>query len=106
MTHDPILSTFSIVFRRLMLFILVSLLLALIVWCWLLMVHLDVPTRDLIEWVRATWTPGDRKLPAVFAGGSLAIGILTASIIYLLVARWWKKRGDVHRRGARFEGEV
>lgn len=103
MSRDPILDTISIAFYRCLLFILLSVVFAAILWCWLLMNQFDVSVRDLIDWVRAAWTPNGKKVPLVFACGSLTIGILTTSVVYLLIGRWWKKRGDVHRRGARFE---
>lgn len=104
MTSDPIIGLFSIVFRRAMLFILLSASLACGLWCWLLISRFNVPVHDLIDWVRAGWTPTDSKVPAVFLSGALTIGVLTTSVIFLLIGKWWKKRGDVHRRGARLDG--
>lgn len=103
MSQDPIIETFNIAFRRCLLFVLLSLLLAAILWCWLLKSQFDVPARDLIDWARATWSPTGKKVLFVFACGSLTIGTLTTTVVYLLIGRWWKKRGDVHRRGARFD---
>lgn len=105
---DPIIDHFAIWFRRTLLFILLALLQAAALSLWVLLIELRVTSNDLQFWLRAAWaSTADNKLPAVILYGSLSIGILTTSVLYLLIARWWKKRGDVHRRGARFgEGEM
>ncbi|MET3138206.1 hypothetical protein AAKU61_002572 [Undibacterium sp. GrIS 1.2] len=105
---DPIIDHFAIWFRRTLLFIVVALLQAIALSLWVLLVEIHVTNNDLQFWLRAAWSPTiDNKLPAVILYGSLAIGILTTTVFYLLVSKWWKKRGDVHRRGARFgEGEM
>lgn len=105
MRRDPIMDVFSMWFHRCTLFLLLSLLTAFGLWCWLLMAHFDVAVRDLIGWARAAWTPAGSKIPAVFAYGALAIGTLTTSVVYLVIGQWWKRRGDVHRRGARFDSQ-
>lgn len=105
---DPIIDHFAIWFRRTLLFIVLSLLQAIALSLWVLVIELHVTSNDLQLWLRAAWSPTiGNKLPAVILYGSMSIGILTTSVVYLLIGKWWKKRGDVHRRGARFnEGEM
>jgi len=95
MNSDPIVSLFVIVFRRVMSFIILSVLLSLILWCWLLKSHFGIPSNKLIVWLQAAWSPSESKLPELFFYGSLAIGTLCTSVIYLLIGSWWKKRATV-----------
>lgn len=105
---DPIIDHFSIWFRRTLLFVVLALLQAIVLSLWVLLVEFRVTSNNLQFWLHAAWTSTDEnKLPAVIMYGALTIGILSTSVIYLLIGKWWKKRGDVHRRGARFgEGEM
>lgn len=104
---DPIIDHFAIWFRRTFLFLVLSLLQAIALSLWVILVEFGVTSNDLQFWLRAAWaSKAGNKLPAIILYGSLTIGILTTTVVYLLIGRWWKKRGDVHRRGARFgEGE-
>jgi hypothetical protein len=109
MTRDPIIALFVVVLRRVMIFLILALLLSLSVWCWVLTSPLDVPVRELLGWLRHAWSPVGDKVPAVLLCGSLVIGTLSMSVIYLLVGKWWKKRASVQHqhRGARLDdGEV
>jgi len=105
MSTDPILDLFGLVFRRAMLFIALSLLQAAALWLWLLTAEFGVARGDLTFWLRVAWTPPEgNMLAAVITYGCLVIGLLNTSVVYLLIGKWWKRRGDVHhRRGARLE---
>lgn len=102
MTTDPILNLFSIILRRLILFILLSLSFAVALWCWLLLVQFNLSASDLLIWFHAAWPPADNKVASVFLWSTLAMGVLTSSLIYFMVGLWWNKRGDIHHRGARW----
>jgi hypothetical protein len=105
MSTDPILDLFGLVYRRTILFIALSLLQAAALWLWLLIAEFGVTRGDLLFWLRVAWTPPtDNKLAAVITYGCLTIGLLSTSVIYLVISKWWQRRGDVyHRRGARLE---
>jgi len=105
MTTDPILDQFSIWFRRAMLFLVLSLIIAMAIWLWVLLAELNLTSGDLPFWLKNAWTPSisGSKLPAIILCGALTIGVLSASVLYLIIGKWWKKRGDVHHRGARFD---
>lgn len=98
--RDPIIHTIGVLAQRVLLFVVLSLLVALGLWLWVLLGLIDIPAGDLMAWT----PPEGRKLAAVLAYGCLAIGVLSITVLYLLVAKWWKKRGNVHHhRGARLD---
>lgn len=104
MNTDPIVSLFFIIVQRFIIFTVLSVLIALFVWCWLLMSQFDVSVMELITWLSAAWTPEGSKVPAIFVYGALIIGTLATSIFYLLIGCWWKKRARVPQiRGGRLE---
>ena len=103
MNRDPIFNLIGIYYRRSMLFIILSLLFATCLWLWVLLQELNVGTNDLLVWLRAARTQiGADKLPIVILYGSLTIGVLATSVLFLIVGTLWKKRATVaHHRGAR-----
>lgn len=105
-SSDPIISLFIIVLRRVLIFAVLSVLLGLLIWYWLLTSKFDVDASGLLIWVRVAWHPIGSKVPAVFLYGALTIGTLTTTVIYLLIGRWWKKRANVtQHRGARLDNQ-
>lgn len=56
------------------------------------------------DWLSTTWAvitgPATRITHTLFFGAGV-IGVETVSIVFLVIAVWWKSRGDVYRRGAR-----
>jgi|GEM_PF-3806929 ABC-type phosphate transport system permease subunit len=104
MTTDPIISQFVMALRRILIFIVLSILIALFVWSWLLKSKFGVHNKELLDWMSVAWPPEENKIAAVFLYGSLTIGILMTTIIYLWIGRWWNKRANVtQHRGARID---
>jgi hypothetical protein len=102
--HDPITNYIGIVVHRLVLFVILSFILATALWLWVLLGEFHVTASDLLHWLREAWTPVDNKLAAVILYGALTVGVLSTSVLYLLIGKWWNKRADVRQyRGARFE---
>lgn len=101
---DPILEHFALWLHRFMLFIVLSLLLSIALWLWVLLFQFNLDRDVLTSWLRSALYPNrSSKLPAVVLFGSLTIGFLSTTVIYLVVGKWWKNRGDVHQRGSRFD---
>lgn len=104
MNRDPIVEHLSMWLQRLVWFLVLSLLQATALWLWVLLSKFDVDRDGLMLWLKLAWTPvNNNPLPQVMVAGALIIGHLNTSVVYLLIGKWWKKRGDVHQRGARFD---
>lgn len=104
MTTDPIVDLFVVFIRRLLYFIIMSVLIASLVWFLVLTKKLGVPDKELATWLSEGWSPVKSIVPEVFFIGALIIGTLSTCVIYLIVGRWWKKRATVrHHRGGRIE---
>lgn len=103
-SSDPILSLIFMALRRFLLFVFLSVLIAFLVWYWLLTSQFGVVVDGLMTWLRSACSPVSSKVPAVFLWGALTIGTLSTSVIYLLIGRWWKKRATVQQyRGAQID---
>jgi hypothetical protein len=101
--NDPIIDLLALFLKRLVLFLILTALIGLALWLWILMAEFDVAFHDLGVWWHEGWTPVSHKLPVVMLRGALTIGFLTTGVVYLLIGKWWKKRGDVYHRGAKLE---
>lgn len=102
MTHDPIFQVFSIWGRRAMIFVLTAASLSLSSWGWCL-IEMNV---DLANWssvLASSFDLASHPVQTLLLRGSIAIGFMLTTIIYLAVALWWRGRVQVHyQRGGRF----
>lgn len=105
--NDPILHVLGIKLYRAFLFCACSILIALAIWFFVLMKCIGVKFDELPRWAAEAWPPVSSMAAAALFWQPIAIGILTMTVTYLVIGRWWKKRGDVHSRGARLsEGDM
>jgi len=106
MKTDPIVNRIRIVVDRGVLFIILSLIDALVLLLLVLLFKFGVDFRDVPTWLAQAWTPpAGHKLAAVIVYGCLIISVQFTTILYLMIGMWWKKRGHVnHYRGAQIDG--
>ena len=102
MNQDPILHAISLRFQRCMLFVVLALGLWLTLWIVLLIRGYDLRGTDLLHATRIAFDPDGDMTIALLCWGCGVISGLAVMVLYLLVALWWRARGDVHRRGTRF----
>lgn len=103
MSHDPILHAIGVRIHRTVLFCALALLLGLGLWAWVLVAWYDVSAGDLWSTTVAAVSTDDRHSTSVLLlRGCGLVGALFTAVLYLLVALWWRRSGDVHRRGTRF----
>ena len=103
MNGDPILHAIALRVKRALLFAACSLLLTIGLWLWAVLGWYDKELIDLGALTRGALAAGaDQRTPTLVLRGCAVIGGLVTTVAYLLVALWWRYRGDVHRRGARF----
>ena len=100
--HDPILNAILLRAQRALLFGLLVILLSCGLWVWVLLEWYATPWLDLWVMTKSSWEAGVGSTATLLLKGCLAIGLLTATLAYLTVALWWRRSGDVFRRGARF----
>jgi hypothetical protein len=100
--HDPILHAIWLRIQRVLLFFGIAAGAWMALWLYVLMDCYSVAVADLLAMTRAAWPPAANATTALLWWGACAIGVLTTAVLYLLVALWWKRSGDVHRRGTRF----
>ena len=106
MTRDPLLHHFSMLLRRTLIFIVLSLAQSLALWLWLWPHFYDVSVLDAARFLGAAWPVTLDSFYSVQAAGMLWVGCADTAILYLLLGRWWWRRADVmHRRGSRFIDE-
>lgn len=101
--RDPILNALKLRFERLVLFIVLSALISLAIWTWVLLGWFDfrfTSAWKLTKEAYLTIEEGESIVLIFRACG--VIGVLITSITFLVAALWWRKSGDVHRRGAQF----
>lgn len=100
--HDPILSAILLRLQRALLFCFLAILVACSLWFWVLLEWYATPWGDFLAMSKASWEARAGSTAALLLKGCLAIGLLTATLAYLTVSLWWRRSGDVIRRGARF----
>lgn len=103
MSHDPILNAVSVFFRRLSLFVWHVVLLAAALWSWLILGWFDRPYTELWGYTKAAFAPSadPTPLPVLFWMCAV-IAFLAVAVVFLLAALWWKRKGSIHHRGAKF----
>jgi len=101
MTHDPILRVFSIWGRRITIFVITSTLFSLVAFGWCL----SEMNIGMDQWPSALMNSFDfsaQPILSLLLRGCIAIGVLLTTVIYLVVALWWRGRSQVHyQRGGR-----
>lgn len=101
--RDPIINAIHVVFGRVVTFFLLSVAGWLLMWLLVLMHGYQVREwRALWHVTRRAWPPADDTTLALLWTGCGLIGVLTTVVVFLIVALWWRRSGDVHRRGTRF----
>lgn len=103
MSRDPILHALGLRVRRTLLFLWLALMMGLGLWGWVLLGWDGLGASALWTVTRAVLATGAQyPVWALILHGCGVIGVLATAVLYLVAALWWRKRGDVHRRGARF----
>jgi hypothetical protein len=103
MSPDPIVSALLLRIQRGVLFLLVALVVTLGLWGWVLLEWVDLAAGDLWSTTLAAVDADQwHRTTALILRGCGVIGVLATLVLYLLVALWWRRSGDVHRRGTKF----
>lgn len=101
--RDPILNALKLRFERLILFIILSALISLALWAWLLLGWFEFELGNFWQLTKeACITSDEKKSSVLLFRGCVVIGVLSSSVAFLVAALWWRKSGDLHRRGAQF----
>jgi hypothetical protein len=101
---DPILSALGVRVRRVAIFVGLTPAIGLGLWLWLLLGKFDKDWQDwrgLLELTQTAWSGAD-LVGGLFLRGCLIISVQAMLVVYLGLALWWRRSGDVHRRGTRF----
>lgn len=101
LTRDPILTALHLLIQRVIMFLVLCLLMSASVFVTVLCTVFDRTWRDVWTHLRAAWPPAADDLHALLLWGSVVVGVLLTTIVYLLGALWWDDRSTVHRRGTR-----
>ena len=102
MSHDPILDSIDVIAHRALVFVLLSVFQAILLFWWFLTCVNGIEYTDLIPWLDEDGVPG-RSLITIF-WYFLIVGVFNTSVVYLTIGVWWKRRADVHHyRGAHLE---
>ena len=100
MSHDPILNAIQIRFERAILFIVWATALSTAIWVWILLGYFDLKFASIWQFTKdAFLTNEQNRVAALILRGCGIVGVLTSSVMFLFAALWWKRSGDVHRRG-------
>lgn len=103
MNNIPILVALKARLFLIILFLGLSFLTSLFTWSWVLLGWFDFSIESAIQLtVEALLGTEDGKSIVLIFGGCGVFGILFTSVMYLLASLWWRKSGDVHRRGTQF----
>lgn len=103
MNRDPIFTAITVLIGRVAMFVFLSVAGWLLLWLLVLTHAYQVQEwRPLWRITRQAWPPSDDTTLALLWTGCGLIGVLTTLVAFLVIALWWRKSGDVHRRGTRF----
>lgn len=101
--RDPILNALKLRFERFILFVVLSALISIILWIWVLLGWFDVEFSSIWQLSKEAYSAAEEsKSIVLILRGCGVIGVLSTSVAFLVAALWWRKSGDVHRRGAQF----
>lgn len=102
MSHDPVLNAISVFFRRLSLFVWHVVLLTAALWSGLILWWFDRPYTELWPYTKAAFVPSERPELAAYFFLCAGNAFLAVAVVSLLIALWWKRKGSIHHRGAKF----
>jgi hypothetical protein len=102
MSRDPIFTAITVLIGRVAMFVLLSVAGWLLLWLLVLSESYGVAWRQWLPVTREAWPPAHDTTLALLWTGCGLIGVLTTLVVFLTVALWWRRSGDVHRRGTRF----
>lgn len=102
MSTDPIMNALGVRARRAALFLLLTGAIWLGLWSLVMVRAYDVLWTELHLVALQSWPPASNITLALLWWGCCVIAVQGTTIVYLVIALWWRKSGDVHRRGTRF----
>ncbi len=102
MNDDPILNAIKVRFERFILFFIFSALISIALWIWVLLGWFDFDFLSAWQLTQEAYSSSADKSIMLILRGCCVVGGLTTLLTFLIAALWWRKSGDVHRRGARF----
>lgn len=102
---DPILTAVGVGLRRIALFFFLIAGVWLGLWLWVLLGKYQLDWHEIEALTRAAWPPTSNLTTSLLFWGCCAIGVETTLVVYLVAALWWRRVGDVHRRGTKFLDE-
>lgn len=105
MTPDPILDGLRMLFFRSLYFVLFSLLLSVLIFWTFMSTALEIDVAVLPPSLALACVPSDLNVTAIIACLSVSVGTLVMTVIFMTAARWWRRRSELPRRGARLESE-
>lgn len=103
--HDPIRNQLHVYLERIAVFVFLSLLVFILIWLSVLYMFYRLQTpSDIWEITSIALNKQNIGCAALMRViGALSISIITN--FYLIIALWWKRSGEAHYRGSRFEGK-
>lgn len=107
MTHpDPLINDLEILFRRLVIFISLTLCQAVLIWIWFWVHYKNWTIAHSLRNLSNVWPLSIEVLPSAVGITILWITASNSSIAFFVLGRWWNRRSNVfHRRGGRFVDE-
>ena len=105
MTPDPILDSLRMFFFRMFYFVLVSIVTSLLIFRTFMSTALEVDGSVLPPSLALVCVPSDVNVTAIIACLSVSTGAMFTTVLFMLVARWWRRGSELPRRGARLESE-
>lgn len=102
MSHDPVLNAISVFFRRLGLFVWHVVLLTAALWSALILWWFDRSYTELWGYTKMVLAPSEHPELTGYFFLCASNAFLAVAVVFLLVALWWKRKGSIHHRGAKF----
>jgi ABC-type transport system involved in cytochrome c biogenesis permease subunit len=105
MNSDPILDEVRKYILRSVYFVLLSASIGLVTFAKFMSPALEFEVVVLPPALVLVCVPSDANVTARIAFLSMCVGTLLTTVVFLLLARWWQRRSELPRRGARLESE-